>query len=61
MDGYADGCPQDNSSTQRTDFDLKAVNMDGNTKSRARAKMSYVCMHGYTGGHHWDKWLARSR
>ena len=39
-DSYADGCPQENSNTQRTDFDLKAVKTDNNAKSRAGVKIS---------------------
>ena len=53
MDDYADGCPQDNSSTQGTDFGLRAVKIDGRTESRAREKMSHECMaHSYVGEYH---------
>ena len=61
MDGDADGCPQDNSNTQRIDFSLRIIKINSNAKSHAGAKMSPECMtHGYAGGHHWDKWLAHS-
>ena len=61
MDDYADGFPQDNSSTQLTDFGVKAVQTDDNVESRAGVKISPKCMtHNYTNGHHWDKWLARN-
>ena len=56
MDGYVDGCPQDNSSTQWINFGLRAMKIDGNIETRAGAKMNPKCMmHGYTGGCHWDK------
>ena len=52
---------QDNSSTQRTDFGLRAVKTYDNAKSRAGEKISLECLtRGYTGGHHLDKWLAHS-
>ena len=42
-------------------FDLRAVKIDGNTESRAEAKMNPKCMtYGYANGCHWGKWLARS-
>ena len=51
-DGYADGCPQDTSSTQRTDFGLRAMKTNGKAESRFGVKMSPKCMtHGYTGEH----------
>ena len=53
--------PKDNSSTQRTDFGLRAVKIDGRAGSHAGAKISPECMtHGYVNGHHCNKWLARS-
>ena len=61
MEGYANGCPQDNSSTQQIDFGLRAIKIDDSFKSRAGAKMSLECMtHGYASGYHLDKWLARN-
>ena len=45
--------PKDKSRTQQTDFGLRVVKTDGNTESRAGAKMSHECMtHDYAGGHH---------
>ena len=45
--------PNDNSSTQWTNFDLRVVKIDGSTESHARAKISRECVtHGYAGGHH---------
>ena len=41
---YSDGCPQDNSSTQRIDFGLRVVKTDGNAESRAGVKISPKCM-----------------
>ena len=47
-DSYADGCPQDNSSTKRTDFGLSAMKTYGNAESRTRAKMSPSVWHTTT-------------
>ena len=53
--------PKDNFRTHRTDFSLRAVKTDSNTKSRAGAKISPECMtYGYDIEHHRDKWLAHS-
>ena len=53
MDGYTNGYSQDNSSTQRIDFSMRAMKADSNANSRARVKMSPKCMtHCYTSGHH---------
>ena len=56
IDNYANGSPQDNSSTKWTLFGLKAMKMDDSIESRAGVKMSPKCMtQGYTDRHHWDK------
>ena len=58
IDGYADGCPQDNSSIQWIDFSLKAMKTDGRADSCTGVKLSPKCMmHNNIGGHHWDNWL----
>ena len=54
--------PKNNSNTQQTDFGLRVVKTNDNTKSRARAKMNPRCiMYDYAKGCHWGKWLACSR
>ena len=52
MDEYTDGCPQDNSSTQQIEFDLRGVKIEDNAESHTGEKISSKCMtHDYTSEH----------